>query len=60
MLFLLNWSLTGMTMYITMLVQIGEALGEGIVILPLTILLILPMIRGMFVESPPFGESLFV
>ncbi len=38
MLFLLNWSLTGMTMYITMLVQIGEALGEGIVILPLTIL----------------------
>ncbi len=58
MLFLLNWALTGMTVYITMLIQIGEALGEGIVVLPLTILLILPMIRGMFVESPPFGEFL--
>lgn len=55
-LFLLNWALTGITVYITVLIQMGEALGEGIVALPLTILLILPMIRNMFVESPPFGE----
>lgn len=54
-LFITNWALTGMMVYITVLARLGEALGEGIVVLPLTIILTLPTIRGLFVESLPYG-----
>lgn len=55
LLFIVNWALTLLVAYITMLVHVGEKLGEGIVVLPLTIILTMPTIRGLFVEDPPFG-----
>ncbi|KAH9483536.1 hypothetical protein JR316_0003006 [Psilocybe cubensis] len=55
LLFIVNWGLTVLVAYITMLVMAGESLGEGIVVLPLTIILTMPTIRGLFVENPPFG-----
>lgn len=55
-LFVVNWLLTLMVGYITLLTHLGEEFGEGIIVLPLTIILTLPQIRGLFVQDPPFGE----
>ncbi|PPQ91792.1 hypothetical protein CVT25_000437 [Psilocybe cyanescens] len=55
LLFVVNWALTLLVAYITMLVHVGEKLGEGIIVLPLTIILTMPTIRGLFVENPSFG-----
>lgn len=58
-LFIVNWGLTLLVAYITLLVHLGENLGEGLIVLPLTIILTMPTIRGLFVENPPFGTSSF-
>uniref|UniRef100_A0A8H7Y199 Uncharacterized protein n=1 Tax=Psilocybe cubensis TaxID=181762 RepID=A0A8H7Y199_PSICU len=56
LLFIVNWGLTLLVAHITTLVICGQKLGEGIVVLPLTMILTMPTIRGLFVENPPFDS----
>lgn len=55
-LFVVNWALTVMVEYITLFAVLAEEFGDGIIVLPLTVILTLPTIRGLFVQNPPFGE----
>ncbi|KAF8499341.1 hypothetical protein BU17DRAFT_102829 [Hysterangium stoloniferum] len=62
MLYTVNWALTLMVTYITVtaLVSTNTTIGEGILILPVTVILTLPALRGLFVDSPPFGRLIDV
>ena len=53
---LVNWALTIGSIYITlvMLVQ-RERMSEAVLALPITVVLTIPAIRGLFIGSPPFG-----
>ena len=55
-LLLVNCALTVASVYITVLVLIGtDQKDPAIVLLPVTLVLTVPTIRGLFVGSPPFG-----
>ena len=55
-LFLINWALTIGSVYIVLLVVIRkEGLNDAILLLPVTIVLIIPALRGLYAGSPPFG-----
>ena len=57
LIFITNWVLTAVLVYVTSLSLWSNAkLGEGIVILPVTIILTLPQLRQFFVDAPPIGE----
>ena len=52
-----NWSLTAAIVYITYLAMRSKTrLGDGIVLLPVTIILTLPQLRQFFFDAPPIGE----
>ena len=55
-LFLVNWALTIGSIYI-MLVAVSEKgkINEAILLLPITIILTIPTLRGLYTGSPPFG-----
>ena len=55
-LFLINWALTIGSIYITLLVASRrEKVDTTILFLPLTIVLILMALRGLYAGAPPFG-----
>ena len=55
-LLLVNTALAIGSAYITLLVVIRrEETNEGVLLLPVTIILTIPAIRTLFVGSPPFG-----
>ena len=55
-LLLINWALTIGSTYVTLVVVIrGEGVHEGVLLLPVTIILTIPSLRGLYVGSPPFG-----
>ena len=55
-LLLVNWALTIGSIYITLLVIIrGEKMDAAVLVLPVTIVLTIPTLRGLYVGSPPFG-----
>ena len=57
LIFIANWVLTGVLVYVTSLsLWSNVKLGEGIAILPVTIILTLPQLRQFFVDAPPIGE----
>lgn len=59
MLLSVNWGLTLMTLYITVaaFASNGVTLGEGVLILPVTVILTIPALRSLFVDAPPLtGE----
>lgn len=53
--FTINWLLTLCSVVITLTVVTKEELKDGVAILPVTIILSIPVIRNLFVGSPPFG-----
>jgi len=59
---MLNWALTVLVVYITVAVMVSrkKEAGEGVLLIPLTIILTIPALRAMFVGSPPFGILLDV
>ncbi|KDR76883.1 hypothetical protein GALMADRAFT_417399 [Galerina marginata CBS 339.88] len=55
-LLIVNWALTGVVVYITAgTLVLGSKIGDGILVLPVTVILTLPALRALFVENPPFG-----
>lgn len=56
-LLVVNWLLTIGCLHITLESVVGhQELGEGVLLLPITIILTIPALRQLYVESPPFGE----
>ena len=54
--FIVNWALTISSVYITLLVLIGTGkMDSTVVLLPVTLVLTIPTLRGLYVGSPPFG-----
>ena len=58
LIFTTNWVLTAAVVYITSLSVRSNAakLGDGIIILPVTMILTLPQLRQFFVNAPLIGE----
>jgi len=53
--FLINWALTLCSLIITGIVANRREVKEGVALLPITIILSIPVIRSLYVGSPPFG-----
>ena len=62
---LTNWTLTALVVYITYLalrsnLKLGDGI-DGMVLLPVMLILALPKLRQFFVDAPPIGElSIFI
>ncbi|EKM55382.1 uncharacterized protein PHACADRAFT_93717, partial [Phanerochaete carnosa HHB-10118-sp] len=57
-LFLVNWALTGVVLYITLSANEGNDVGESILLLPLSVIVTIPGLRALWVGAPAFGKSL--
>jgi len=58
---IINWALTAGTMYITLVVFAStQRMTDAVLALPVTVILTLPAIRGLYVGEPPFGIMLDV
>jgi hypothetical protein len=56
LLLLVNWFLTIGCLRITLLSVVGhKEMGEGVLLLPITVILTIPALRQLYVGSPPFG-----
>jgi hypothetical protein len=54
---LVNWLLVGMTLFITVVAFLGKKpLPDGLLLLPVTVILIVPALRALMVDSPTFGK----
>ncbi|KAF8650727.1 hypothetical protein AX16_005100 [Volvariella volvacea WC 439] len=62
MLFLFNWALAAVVIVITVVATVAKdvELGEGVLILPVTVILTIPALRELFVGEPPIGVLLDV
>lgn len=55
-LLLVNWFLTIGCLRITLLSVVGhKEMAEGVLLLPITVILTIPALRELYVGSPPFG-----
>jgi len=55
-LLIVNWFLTAGCLRITLLSVVGhKEMGEGVLLLPITVILTIPALRQLYVGSPPFG-----
>ena len=55
-LLVVNWALTVGSVYITLLALVGTGKKDpAVVLLPVTLVLTIPTLRGLYVGSPPFG-----
>ena len=55
-LLLINWALALGSTYVTVVVVVRrDKVHDGVLLLPVTIILTIPTLRGLFVGSPPFG-----
>ena len=55
-LLIINWALTIGSIYITLLAVFRrEKMDAAVFLLPVTIILIIPSLRNLYVGSPPFG-----
>ena len=53
---LINSALTIASAYITLLVVVRrEKMNDSLLVLPVTVILTIPALRGLYVGSPPFG-----
>ncbi|KAF9644675.1 hypothetical protein BDM02DRAFT_3190381 [Thelephora ganbajun] len=51
----INWALTSGTVYITLVVLVNtEKMSDGVLALPITVILTIPTIRGLYVGTQPF------
>ena len=56
-----NWLLTVGCIRITLVSAVRhQELGEGVLLLPITVILTIPALRQLYVGSPPFGVYLMV
>ena len=51
----INWALTLCSLAITMIVANKKEVKDGIALLPITVILSIPVIRSLYIGSPPFG-----
>ena len=57
-LLVVNWLLTVGCLRITLVSVVGhEELSEGVLLLPITVILTIPALRELYVGAPPFGAS---
>lgn len=54
-LFIVNWSLTAIVLYITLSANEGNDVGESILLLPLSVIVTIPGLRALWVGAPAFG-----
>ncbi|KAH9847631.1 hypothetical protein C2E23DRAFT_863263 [Lenzites betulinus] len=54
-LFVVNWLLTAVVVYIAVSAYDGMPLSEGVLILPLSVVLTIPALRALWVGAPAFG-----
>ena len=55
-LLLINWTLALGSTYVTLIAVFSEEkVHEGVLLLPVTLVLTVPALRGLYVGSPPFG-----
>ncbi|KAJ6630152.1 hypothetical protein B0H10DRAFT_1112874 [Mycena sp. CBHHK59/15] len=60
-LFAVNWALALVVLYLTVVAAVSparHAVGEGILFVPLTVILTVPALRALFVDAPRFGMLL--
>lgn len=58
-LLIVNWFLTAGCLRITLLSVVGhKEMGDGVLLLPITVILTIPALRQLYVGSPPFGMYL--
>ncbi|KAJ7686787.1 hypothetical protein B0H17DRAFT_1071118 [Mycena rosella] len=59
-LFFVNWALSLAVMYLTIVATVtpSPSVGEGILVVPLTVVLTIPALRALFVDAPRFGVML--
>lgn len=58
---LVNWALTVGTLYMTLVVLVRkEKMNDAVLALPITMVLTIPVIRALFIGTPPFGILLDV
>ncbi|KAI0743838.1 hypothetical protein C8Q80DRAFT_1183424 [Daedaleopsis nitida] len=55
-LFVVNWLLTAVVLYIAVSAWEGLPMSEGVLILPLSVILTIPALRALWVDAPAFGE----
>ncbi len=56
-LFVVNWLLTAVVLYIAVSAYDGVPMSEGVLILPVSVILTIPALRALWVDAPSFGES---
>jgi hypothetical protein len=55
--FFVNWGLTLVVLFMTIRQAISnEEVNKDVLVMPVTIILIIPALRQLFVGNPPFGE----
>ncbi|TFK92070.1 hypothetical protein K466DRAFT_481434, partial [Polyporus arcularius HHB13444] len=55
-LFVVNWLLTAVVLYIAVSAYDGVPMSEGVLILPVSVILTIPALRALWVDAPSFGE----
>ncbi|EIN07272.1 hypothetical protein PUNSTDRAFT_144789 [Punctularia strigosozonata HHB-11173 SS5] len=53
--FVVNWLLTAVVVWITLRVAIGAEVDSGIMLLPVSVILTIPALRALWVGAPAFG-----
>ena len=56
-LFVVNWLLTAVVGYIAVSAYEGLPMSEGVLILPVSVILTIPALRALWVDAPAFGAS---
>ncbi|KAI0633341.1 hypothetical protein C8Q77DRAFT_782089 [Trametes polyzona] len=54
-LFIVNWLLTAVVVFIAVSAYDGLPLAEGVLILPVSVILTIPALRALWVDAPAFG-----
>ncbi|KAI0331228.1 hypothetical protein GY45DRAFT_1336372 [Cubamyces sp. BRFM 1775] len=54
-LFVVNWLLTAVVVYIAVSAFDGVPLAEGVLMLPVSVILTIPALRALWVDAPAFG-----
>lgn len=55
-LFIVNWGLTAVVVFITVTAWVGKEVTESILLLPISVILTIPALRALWDGAPAFGE----
>lgn len=56
-LFIVNWGLTAVVVFITVSAGVGQEVTESILLLPISVILTIPALRALWDGAPAFGMS---